>query len=131
MRSLVMGLLLLGLGASACADWIKVAESMEGKARHYVDPATIRRDGPRMRAVTLTDYDEPQVISPTQRYLSVKMQDLFDCATHSGQHLSLTALAGNMGSGSVVATEPRAAEVRKVLPDTPDEDMWTFVCARH
>lgn len=130
MRRLVMGLLMVTLSASACADWVKIGDSMDGKVHHYLDPATIRKDGQRMRVVTLTDYDEPQVISETQRFLSVKMQDAFDCANQSGQHLSLTALAGKMGTGAVVATEPRAAEVRKVLTDTPDEDMWKFVCAR-
>lgn len=130
MRGLVVGLLMVGASAGACADWVKVAESMEGKADHYLDPATIRKDGKLMRVVTLTDYKEPQEVSASQRFLSVKMQDEFDCATQSGRHLSLTALAGRMGSGQVVATEQRAAPVRKVLSDTADEDIWKFVCAR-
>ncbi len=130
MRRLVVGLLVAVASASACADWVKVADSMDGKVHHYLDPATIRKVGKMMRVVTLTDYEEPQVISDTERFHSVKMQDEFDCDTQTGQHLSLTALAGNMGSGPVVATEPRAADVRKVVPDTADEEVWKFVCAR-
>ncbi len=130
MRRLVVGLLVAVASASACADWVKVADSMDGKVHHYLDPATIRKVGNMMRVVTLTDYEEPQVISDTERFHSVKMQDEFDCDTQTGQHLSLTALAGNMGSGPVVATEPRAADVRKVVPDTADEEVWKFVCAR-
>ena len=130
MRRLAVGVLMLVSSLSASADWIRIADSMDGKVHHYLDPATIRRSGAWMQVVSLTDYDEPQVISDTQRFHSVKMQDAFDCAGRRGQHLTLTALAGNMGSGPVVATELRPAGVRKVSPDTPDEDMWKFVCAR-
>lgn len=131
MERLIVGLLLVLASASAAADWVKVADSMNDKVHHYLDPATLRKEGKVMRVVTLTDYEEPQVISDTQRFHSVKMQDEFDCANQTGRHLSLTALSGNMGSGAVVATEPRAAEVRKIVPDTADEDTWKYVCGRN
>lgn len=131
MRRLFVGLLAAVASASACADWVKVGESMNGKVLHYLDPATIRKEGTVMRVVTLTDFVEPQVISDTQRFLSVKMQDEFDCATQTGRHLSLTALAGNMGSGPVVATEPGPADVRNVQLNTADEDLMKFVCTRN
>lgn len=130
MLRMTLVLLLAALGTGAHADWVKVAESMEGKASHYVDPATMRKMGALMQVVTLTDYTEPQVISDTQRFLSVKMQDAFNCTERTGRHLSLTALAGNMGSGAVVATEPQPAPDRAIAPDSADEDIWKHVCAR-
>lgn len=131
MGRLIVGLLLVMASASASADWVKVADSMNDKVHHYLDPSTMRKEGTVMRVVTLTDYEEPQAISDTQRFHSVKMQDAFDCASQTGRHLSLTALTGNMGSGSVVATELRAAEVRKILPDTADEETLKYVCGRN
>jgi hypothetical protein len=131
MWRIALGVLLAALGTNTHAEWVKVAESMEGKASHYVDPSTMRKMGTLMQVVTLTDYAEPQVISDTQRFLSVKMQDAFNCTERTGQHLSLTALAGNMGAGAVVATEPRPAPNRPIAPDTADEDIWKHVCARN
>ncbi|MEO7939012.1 MAG: surface-adhesin E family protein [Burkholderiaceae bacterium] len=131
MNRIIVGVLLVLASANACAEWVKVADSMNGKVHHYLDPTTLKKQGTVMRVVTLTDYEEPQPISESQRFHSVKMQDEFDCAAQTGRHLTLTALAGNMGAGEIVATEPRAAAVRKVAPDTPDEDMFKYVCARN
>lgn len=131
MNRVIVSLLLVLASANACAEWVKVADSMNGKVHHYLDPATLKKQGKIMRVVTLTDYEEPQPVSESQRFHSVKMQDEFDCASQTARHLSLTALAGNMGAGEIVATEPRAAPVRKVVPDTADEDMWKYVCARN
>ena len=115
-------------GGAAMADWIKVAEASEGKVSHYIDPATLRRMGSLMQVVTLTDYQQAQAISETQRFMSVKMQDEFNCATRSGRHLSLVALAGNMGTGSIVASESAAAPERAIVAGTADEEMWKHVC---
>jgi hypothetical protein len=126
----VLGLLLAASGSCAMADWVKVTDSMEGKVNHYIDPATLRKMGSLMQVVTLTDYQEVQTISDTQRFMSVKMRDEFNCAEQSGRHLSLVALAGNMGTGPVVATEERAAPVRAIASGTADEEMWKHVCGK-
>lgn len=82
------------------------------------------------RLTTLTDYQEAQVLTDTQQFLSVKMLDEFNCGAQTGRHLNLTALAGNMGAGKTVAAEIRPASVRKVAPDTADDDMLQFVCEK-
>lgn len=128
MLRLSLFLVLALSGGAAMADWIKVAEASEGKVSHYIDPATLRRMGSLMQVVTLTDYQQAQAISETQRFMSVKMQDEFNCATRSGRHLSLVALAGNMGTGPVVASETRPAPERAITPGSADEDLWKHVC---
>lgn len=130
MRRLAIGWVLVACSTAAMADWIKVAESMEGKVSHYIDPATLRRAGTQMQVVTLTDYKEPQAISDTQRFRSVKMRDEYNCSDRTGRHLSLVALADAMGSGAVVATEERPAPVRAITPGSADEDMWRHVCGK-
>lgn len=130
MRRLAIGWVLVACSTAAMADWIKVAESMEGKVSHYIDPATLRRAGAQMQVVTLADYKEPQVISDTQRFRSVKMRDEFNCTDRTGRHLSLVALADTMGTGPVVATEERPAPLRAITPGSADEDMWRHVCGK-
>jgi len=130
MLRFAIGLVLAMSSACALADWVKVTDSMQGKVAHYVDPSTISKTGNKVQATTLTDYQEAQVLSGTQQFLSVKMRDEFNCGDQSGRHLNLTALAGNMGAGTVVAAEIRPADVRKIAPDTADADMLQFVCAK-
>jgi hypothetical protein len=130
MRHLAIGWVLVACSTAAMADWVKVAESMDGMASHYVDPATLRRAGAQMQVVTLTDYREAQAISDTQRFRSVKMRDEFNCTDRTGRHLSLVALADAMGTGPVVATEERPAPVRAITPGSADEDMWRHVCGK-
>jgi hypothetical protein len=130
MLRFAMGLVLAMSGTCAMADWVKVTESMQGKIAHYVDPSTIRKTGEKVQVTTLTDYQEAQVLSGTQQFLSVKMLDEFNCSDQTGRHLNLTALAGNMGAGKVVAAEIRPAGVRKIASDTADDDMFQFVCEK-
>lgn len=129
-RRLAWGVVLAVSGNCAMADWVRVTDSMEGKVSHYIDPATLRKMGSLMQVVTLTDYQQAQVISDAQRFMSVKMRDEFNCDEQSGRHLSLVALAGNMGTGPIVATEERAAPVRAIAPGTADEDLWKHVCGK-
>ncbi len=130
MRRLAIGWVLVACSTAAMADWVKVAESMQGKVRHYIDPATLRKAGSLTQVVTLVDYQEPQVISDTQRFRSVKMRDEFNCAERTGRHLSLVALADTMGTGPVVATEEMPAPMRAIAAGSADEDMWRHVCGK-
>lgn len=130
MLRFVLALVLATSSACAMADWVKVTESMQGKVAHYVDPATISKTGDQVKVSTLTDYQEAQVLSGTQQFLSIRMLDQFNCADKTGQHMNLTALAENMGAGKTVAAETRPADVRKVAADTADDDMLQFVCAK-
>ena len=83
-----------------------------------------------MQAITLTDYQEAQVLSGTQRYLSAKMLDEFNCAERTGQHLNLTVVAENLGAGKVVAVEMKPAGWRRIVANTADEDMWSYICEK-
>ena len=130
MLRFAMGLLLATSSACALADWVKVTDSIPGKVAYYVDPSTISKTDNKVLATTLTDYQEAQVLSGTQQFLSVKMLDEFNCGEQSGRHLNLTALAGNMGAGKIVAAEIKPAGVRKIAPDTADADMLQFVCEK-
>ena len=114
----------------AAADWTPVATSQDGKFTLYADTGTVLVLVAKVQLLTLTDYQEAQVISATQSYKSVTMQDEFDCDALRGRHINLTALSGNMGKGVTVATETKPAPERSINPATADGDMLKFACAR-
>lgn len=114
----------------ASADWTRVAGSEDGKFTLYADTGTVLVLGAKVQLLTLTDYQDAQVIAGTQTYRSVTMQDEFDCDAMRGRHINLTALSGNMGKGMTVATETRPAPERAINPATADGEMLKFACAR-
>lgn len=123
--------LALGLTSMmAHADWTRVASSEDGQFTLYADTGTLLVLGAKVQLLTLTDYQEAQVITGSQTYRSVTMQDEFDCDAQRGRHINLTALSGNMGKGMTVAVESRPAPERSINPTTADGDMLRFVCSR-
>lgn len=130
MKKTISVLLLTVLSTGAWAEWVKVSESAEGTIIYYADPATMRKAGDKVQLTTLTDYGEPQVVSKTMQFQSVRMQDEFNCADQTGRHLSLSALSENMAAGKVVGSEKSPAAWRPIPANTADEDMWKFACGK-
>ena len=128
--ALLAAFLLTLASASAQADWVRVTRSDDGKSSTYADPDTLQTLGTRVQLMTLTDYQEAQVISADKKFMSVTMKDEFNCDNASGRHLNLTAMSDNMGKGSTVAVEMKPAPLRQIRESTADADMLRFACQR-
>ena len=129
-RTMLTALTLTALSTCALADWAKVNVSDDGKITTYADPATTLTLGAKVQLLTLTDYQEAQVISGEQKFKSVKMQDEFNCEDQTGRHLNLSAMSDNMGNGKTVAMEQKPAPLRQIKANTADADMLKFACAK-
>ena len=118
--------------ASTCvqADWVRVTTSEDAKVSTYADPDTLRTLGTRVQLMTLTDYQDAQVIAGEQKFKSVRMQDEFNCDDGSGRHMNLSAMSDNMGKGTTVAVEMKPAPLRPILEATADAEMLRFACTR-
>ncbi len=119
--------------ASTCvqADWVRITTSDDAKVSTYADPDTVRTLGTRVQLMTLTDYQDAQVISGEQKFRSVKMQDEFNCDDGSGRHMNLSAMSDNMGKGTTVAVEMKPAPLRPIREATADAAMLRFACTRN
>lgn len=118
--------------ASTCvqADWVRITTSEDAKVSTYADPDTVRTVGTKVQLMTLTDYQDAQVIAGAQKFKSVKMQDEFNCDDGSGRHMNLSAMSENMGKGTTVATETKPAPLRSIREATADAEMLRFACTR-
>lgn len=129
-RPLLTALALTLLSTCALADWTRVSTSEDGKISTYADPDSVRVTGTRVQLLTLTDYQDAQVISGEQKFKSVKMRDEFLCDQGSGRHLTLSAMSDNMGKGTTVAVEMKPAPLRPIREATADAEMMNFACSR-
>ena len=129
-RTVLTTLALTALSTCALADWTRVSTSEDGKITTYADPATTQTLGVKVQLLTLTDYQEAQLVSGEQKFRSVKMQDEFNCEDKTGRHLNLSAMSENMGKGQTVAVEMKPAPWRQIKANTADADMMKFVCEK-
>ena len=127
----LLAALLLSL-ASTCvqAEWVRISTSDDAKVSTYADPDTVRTLGTRVQLMTLTDYQDAQLIAGEKKFQSVKMLDEFNCDDGSGRHMNLSAMSDNMGKGSTVAAEMKPAPPRPIRDATADAEMLRFACTR-
>ena len=120
----LLAALLLSL-ASTCvqAEWVRISTSDDAKVSTYADPDTVRTLGTRVQLMTLTDYQDAQLIAGEQKFKSVRMLDEFNCDDGNGRHMNLSA-------GSTVAAEMKPAPPRPIRDATADAEMLRFACTR-
>lgn len=92
-----LALSLLLAAAPAWAEWVKVGET--DAAVHYIDAATIRRDGNLRRVWTVQDMRDTDPAGVR----SIRALEEYDCRTERFRYLSLTAHSAPMAGGEVVA----------------------------
>jgi hypothetical protein len=88
--------ILMLLTSPACAEWVKVGTS--NTAAHYVDPASVRKDGDFRQVWLLQDMVEADL----DGVRSVRALQEINCADGRYRYLSVTAYSGPMASGHVV-----------------------------
>lgn len=107
MRIVLIALLVLAT-TSAWAEWIKLSE--DDGAIHYIDPATIRRDGNLRRAWELQDRKSPA----PGGVLSYRVLKESDCTEERDRVLSISGHSGPMATGKVLFSVSHAS------------DSWTY-----
>jgi hypothetical protein len=121
-------LLLAAASGSAAAGWVEVGGNEITVA--YADSGTIRRSGNIVRMWHLLDYANARRIQGIKPYLSIKMQDEYDCAQERTRTLSMSLYSGNMGAGEVLGNVTDPGEWRQVPADTLAETLRAFACGK-
>ena len=88
---------LLVAAAPAWAEWVKVART--DAAVHYVDPATLTKDGNLRTVWALQDMVDPG----DDGVMSIRALQEYDCADGRSRYLSLTSHSLPMAQGAVLA----------------------------
>lgn len=117
-----LALSLLLAAAPLRAEWVKVGETEA--AVHYIDAATIRRDGNLRRVWTVQDMRETDPAGVR----SIRALEEYDCLTERFRYLSLTAHSAPMAGGQVIAAHELDDNWTGRLPGTKPSAIEKIVC---
>ena len=128
--SLIM-LLVLSSG-TAYAEWVEITNTGAEGYTLYVDPDSIRRKKDLVKMWILEDYNLAQRVPDTSTfYLSIRLQEQFDCAEELVRGLVYTYFSGNMAEGDVVVMlNSDEGKWSPVAPGTIGRSMWEVGCRK-
>ena len=116
------------ISTSAMAEWTEI--NRDEQLRYYIDIATIRIKGTRVKVWTLADYTTIQSDTGFS-YLSSIVQVEFDCSEEQSALRAGVNYSGNMGGGiSVSNIEKPKREFEAVIPNTTGDRLLKTVCGR-
>ena len=127
MKKLLITLLLAVLSTSAMAEWVLINDN--DIATNYVNPATIRKAGNKVRMWSMDDYKTMQ-ITGEYKYISMKTQIEYDCQNETFTSVALLSFSGNMGSGQVVLSTYQRLDPIPVSPESIGELAWKVACRK-
>jgi hypothetical protein len=110
--------------APAWAEWVKVGRT--DAAVHYVDPATLSKDGNLRRVWAMQDMIET---SP-EGVRSIRALQEYDCADESFRYLAVAAHSGPMARGEVLAEHELRDEWSEQPAGTKASAIGKIVCER-
>ncbi len=96
LKLVAVALPLMLAAAPAFAEWVKVGRT--DAAVHYVDPATVRKDGNLRRVWALQDLVDER----PDGTMSIRALQEYDCGNGRFRFLSVAAHSGPMAGGHVL-----------------------------
>lgn len=118
----VLALSLMLAAAPLRAEWLKVGETEA--AVHYIDTATIHRNGNLRRVWTVQDMRN----ADADGVRSIRALEEYDCAQGRFRYLSLTAHSGPMAGGEVIAAHQLDDNWTARPPGTGPSAIERIVC---
>ena len=133
MKKLLLTILLTFISLNAMAEWTLVAASTDDSPDFfYMDKRTIKREGNKVSAWTLTNYANPKDFSG-KLYLSIKSKSSYDCRDETEKILSIVWYEESNGKGKVIDSfHPKANELetRVIVPDTIGAMLMNLACRK-
>jgi hypothetical protein len=124
MRKAILTMLLAVVSGGAMAEWVKVGVT-EG-ADHYIDPATIRKDGNFRKAWTLMDLKQRSDEGVMSRRILLEL----DCKGERVRFLSFSTHSKPMAGGDTLVTESNPDEWQHIAPETIPALILKRACAK-
>lgn len=99
------------------------------KAKVYVDPETVSRNGELVRVWVLDDLKTAHTRG-FSKYLSVRAQEEHDCAKERFRLVAIEQFSGNMGAGDVIYKKSGESGWAPIPRGTLAQAVWKFVCGK-
>jgi hypothetical protein len=112
----------------AHAEWMSFGASEAGTTV-YADPATMHREGDRVKMLVLFDFKTAQKKAEVS-YLSAKAQMEYDCAESRFEGLVVTYFSGNMGNGQLLDRSTGKGYRLRISPGSLDQALWKLACGK-
>lgn len=119
--------LLTAVSGSAAAEWVVAGENDTSVV--YIDRATISKAGDIVKMMALFNLKKPRVVDVLP-YMSSKVQYEYDCKKGWVRMLDSNLYAGKMGDGAVVYSVADPADWEMLAPDSVNEGLSKFACAK-
>jgi hypothetical protein len=119
---------LLLISMPAWAEWTLVGGADGAKFSTYADFATIRQRSSMAEMWTLVDFKNAQRAPYGPEYLSLKVQQEFDCGKNRSRVLFSESHTGQMGEEDVVSTHAGPDEWEVVAASSIAEELWKVAC---
>lgn len=117
------------MNTSVMAEWTKVEWSHEdGGLTLYVDYTTIRKEGSKVRMLSLTDFEIKE--KDKTDLFSSRTQDEFDCSEKKMRQLFYALYSGSMGGGKMEHSNSEHLKWMPVEPGSMGEAMWEIACGK-
>ena len=120
-------LVLAALSCPAAAEWVIVSDNEEYIA--YVDPATISRDGDKVRMSDLINLKSSRPSPRGNLHASSKAHSEFDCLDPRMRPLAFSLHSDPMGEGDPVENTAVSGGWLPVMPGTLLRTLWQFACS--
>ena len=128
MRRLPLTLVFAALACNSAADWVIVSDNDDYIA--YADPATLSREGDRVRMSDLVDLKMPRLSPYGNPHASSTAHSEFDCQKPRMRTIAFYLHSGQMGEGDVVETVAESNGWLGVAPETLLGVLWKFACSQ-
>jgi hypothetical protein len=127
MRTFILMMVLAVVSSSAMAEWVEVLSGVGGTA--YVDTATIRKVGDKVRMLQMIDFKAVQIVAG-DKYMSIREEREYDCKEVQSRNLAYTSYTGNLGEGEVVWNSASLGEWSPTKPNTVLASLWNYACQK-
>ncbi len=128
MKRLGLTLVLAAFSCSAAAGWVAVHDT--GDYIAYADPATIRREGNRVKMRDLIDLKGPRPSPYGNQHSSSTAHSEFDCENVRIRTIDFSLHSGQMGNGQLIETTSESNQWLPVTPGTLLRILWQLACGK-
>ena len=125
-----MSILLLAIvSSSAMADWVAVGSDEIG-VTYYANPASIHKEGNKVKMWNVVDYTTARVSSDGKPYMSMKARVQYDCKEERLRTMHYSGHSEHMGRGKSVYSDDDPTKWSPVPRATVQEDLWEIACGK-
>ncbi len=121
--------MLIFLNASAMAEWTAIKWNHEdGGLTVYVDYTTIRKEGDKVRMLSLVDFEviDKKEVDPFYS----RSQNEYDCKSKKVRQLFYALYSGSMGKGKMEHSNSEHLKWLPVKSGSMEEAMWKVACSK-